>query len=110
MNELLTLWNSYPILTSFNTWIMNMSLMNLGILFFIMLNFFSLSLITKVNGVPNKNPKHIITLITITLMFAYPHTLWIAALPYGIVILLLITWQKPIFVYLNLFLPKSHRY
>ena len=42
-------------------------------------------------------------------MFAYSSTLWIATLPFGTVLFLLIFWQKPVFMYLNLFMPSGHK-
>lgn len=109
MNELITLWNSNTALVSTSTWIMDMSLMNIGMLLFIILGFFGISLTVSVNDNKKNTPKHILSIFTLILMFIFPNTLWIAALPFAIVIFLLIFWMKPVFMYLNLFMPASHK-
>ena len=107
MNELIELWNSYPMLVEFKVWIMTMSLMNLGFLGFIILNYFTISLTVTINGNESSRPKLPLTLITIILLFAYPSTIWIAAIPFSLVLLSLLLWNKPVFIYLNMFMPQG---
>jgi len=117
MNELIELWNSSqvlttvfnPILIEFKDWIMNMSLNNLIALVIIIFLYFSISLTVTLDGVENNRPKSIISLITLILMFGYPNQLWIAALPFILIIFSTLFWQKPLFWYLNLFLPLNKR-
>lgn len=86
-----------------------MSLMNIGFLIFIALNFFELSLTVIVNGNKRAAPKHVLTGLTICGMIAFPAALWVAAIPYGLAIFLLLFKKSIIFWYLNLFLPTSHK-
>ena len=110
MNELIELWNSYPLLVELKVWVMTMSLLNLGFLGFILLSFFTVSLTVTINGDESSRPKVPFTLVTLILLFAYPNSIWIGAIPFGFVWLCLIAWNKPIFVYLNLFLPNNSRF
>jgi len=117
MNELIELWNSSPVLTTvfnpilidFKDWIMNMSLNNLIALAIIISFYFSISLTVTLDGVENNRPKAIISLITLILLFSYPDKLWLAAMPFTLITLSTIFWQKPLFWYLNLFLPSDRR-
>ena len=105
MNELIEFWNTLGL----TAWFMDMSLLNIGMLIFIALSVFGLSLTVTVDGNKNNRPKWLPTILTFILMYLYPHTLWIAAIPFGLVLLLLIIWQKPVFVYMNLYLPKGRK-
>jgi len=109
MNELIELWNSYPMLVELKVWIMTMSLMNLGFLAFIIYSVLTVSLTVTVNGDESKRPKVPFTLVTLILLFAYPSTIWIATIPYGFVWFSLLFWNKPIFMYLNMFLPAGSK-
>lgn len=109
MNELIELWNSYPMLVALKVWIVSMSLMNLGFLAFILFSYFSVSLTVTVNGDESSRPKVPFTIITLILLFVYPSTIWLAAIPFGIVWVSLLVWHKPIFIYLNMFIPKGSK-
>jgi len=109
MKELITLWDSNSVLVSVSTWIMSMSLMNIGMLFLIIILFFGTELTVSVNNVKRKTPKHFLSILTLILIFIFPNTLWIATLPFVIVVFLLIFWTKAIFIYLNFFMPAGHK-
>jgi len=110
MNELIELWNSYPMLVELKVWIMTMSLTNLGFLGFILLSYFTISLTVTVNGNESSRPKVPFTLVTLILLFDdYPSEVWLVAIPFGFVWFCLLLWNKPMFTYLNFFMPNGSK-
>lgn len=109
MNELMELINSYAVLTDIKTWLMEMSLWNIGGLVFILWNLWSTSLTVTIDGNERSMPKHIITGATLCLMVLFPANMLFACIPYTLVIILLITYQRPVFWYLNLFMPAGRK-
>lgn len=109
MNELIELINNTAVLDNLKTWIMTMSLWNLAGLTLIIFSIPGLSLEVKVNEVKNTSPKWVFMGVVLILMIMYPHNLLIACSPIFLLVWLLLTWQKPVFMYLNLFMPAGHK-
>ena len=109
MNELIELLNNYKLFVEAKTWFMEMGVVNLSFLVFIIFNFFAISLTITINDKRSSKPKFPFGFLTVLLVYLYPNELWIAAIPFGSILVLLIVWPRPILMYLNLWLPKNNR-
>jgi hypothetical protein len=107
MNEIIEIWNGYPLLVSFGAWLMGLSLLNIVALVFIILLYLAVSLTITVNGKESSRPKWIFNIATIGLMYMFPASLGYALIPLLSVIFLMVTNMKLIFWYLNLYLPSN---
>lgn len=109
MNELMEVWNSYPQLVELKVWVMTMSLSNIIALIVTVYLSYSVSMTVTTNGDESSRPKVPFLLVTLILLFAFPQMVWYATIPFGLVMVLLIVWQRPVFIYLNFFLPRGSR-
>ena len=109
MNELIELWNTYPLLVQLKTWLMTMSITNLTLLVLIIILINVLSLTYTVDGKESRKPKLPFTILTWLLVYLYPNDLLWATFPYLFVLGLIIFNNRLVMRYINWYLPNNRK-